>query len=217
MSFSLEEISQHPVVVILYRSGASGEFVAHALSQTIDQFSKTTTTWENEHRCKFQDYFGRTLNAGDIDPQILSDRIDLYFENLVDRRQWHMGLSHCMQDYMEFLSTVGRDWPVIEIVTQQPRSVFFQKLAIETKVHGGELKQLDFQMPVTPLTSWQLKFRATRHIQIEWQDFILDRPQDSYQQVLEFLGGTGNTDQFVDMVNDYKKRNHELIEVILDY
>lgn len=217
MPFSLEEISQHPVVVVLYNSGSSGEFLAYALSQTINQFSKTTMTWENGYRVKFQDYFGRSLIAGDIDTQILSDRVSLYFENLLDTRQWHMGLAHCNQNYMNFLSTIGRDWPVLEIVAQRPRSVCFRKLSTETKVHNRDPKLFDFQMPEINLTSLQQKFKFNKHIQIEWQDFILDDPENSYKQVLEFLGGAGNSDQFLSMVDDYRKRNHKLIEVALDY
>jgi hypothetical protein len=59
---SVEELNQQPAVILLYPSGASGEFIAGALSESLLGFAKTQIEFENINRVKYLDFLGRSLN-----------------------------------------------------------------------------------------------------------------------------------------------------------
>jgi hypothetical protein len=204
---SMQELAHHSVVVVLYNSGASGEFVAHALSESIEEFSKTVMIWENKNRCKFQDFFGRSLNNGQIVEDLLIKRINLYFENIVTPGPWHMGIAHGQPEYIDFLQKYGHNWPVIEITTLHPVSKKFQHLARNEKL--SDLKTL---IPKKNFTCLDMGFKVPNHLQIEWNDLLLADTKNTYNKIIEFLGAHGNPSRFQTMVDDYINKNQDLIK-----
>lgn len=206
---SVKNLGGQPVVILLYNAGASGEFIAHALSETIDQFSKTPALWENQSRCKFGDYFGRTLTCGPIINEVLLQRVNLYYDNLKDLKAWHLGLAHCESVYLDFILEHGSAWPVIEITTNMPTSQKFQALARNSKIPQEFLNQPRLPGATRPNTK-QLAWK--KHLAVEWSELIMTDTIHCYSKIVEFLGGNGNTDGFVDMVQNYKMRNQDLIK-----
>lgn len=207
MLSSPEELVDQPVVVVLYDAGASGEFVAHALSQSIEEFAKTGMIWENEDRCKFKDFFGRSLNNGQIIDDLLISRINLYFENIVAPGQWHMGMAHGQPEYLDFLQKYGLNWPVIELTTLHPVSKKFQLLARNKKLPG-----LEHAVPKKNFTSRDLGFKVPKHLQIEWRDLLLSDTKNTYSEITGFLGAHGDPDLFQTLIDDYVNKNQELIQ-----
>jgi hypothetical protein len=210
MVSSLQQIAQDPVTVLLYKSGASGEFIGYALTQTIAEFTKTTMTWEDHNRCKFQDYLGRTLTNGDITEDLLCDRVNFYFDSACSIGTKHLALSHFRPEQLEFLKNHVAHWPVIEITTLHPVSERFQRLARSHKIH----KQPHYQD--TPLkinvTAAEHGFRPRRHLQVEWFDLVLSNCNKTYKSIVEFVEGTGDCRQFETMISDYVQRNQDLIK-----
>lgn len=207
MPFSLEEISQQPVVIVLYNSGASGEFLAYALSQTISQFKKPKSIWENQTRCKFDDYFGRSFTSGAVTNDLILERVNLYWKKyLKSRGEWHLGLVHNEYEYLNILQNLGPDWPVIEITTISPQS---QKFQYEARISKISQK---FRPPQT----YCQKVYAKKHLQIEWSDLILTDTKNSYSKIINFLEGHGNIDRFEYLVNDYRTRNENLLKTLYE-
>jgi hypothetical protein len=210
MLTSIQEISNHPVVVLLYKSGASGEFLSYALTHSIDQFTKSSMEWENNNRCIVQDYFGRTLLFGPITQDILLPRINLFFEMSQSIGTKHMGLSHLKPHQIDFLIKYGVTWPVIEITTLQTVSQEFQRLSRNSKI-SKEYKS-NYTTGKINHTAAEEGYYPPRHLQVEWSRLFLTDARAVYSQILSFLDCTGDVDYFVAMVEDYVSRNKILIQ-----
>jgi len=209
---SIEQISSQPVVVLLYESGASGEFLGHAITSTVNEFTKTNAVWENNIRCKFDDYFGRTLTFGPITEDLLLPRINLFLESAKLPGSCHLALSHFRPHQLDFLKTHGDTWPVIEITTLNPISKRFQTLSKNSKIEEKYQQNISGKNPRLNFTAEDLGFRPKLHLPIEWSDIILTNTKSSYLKITEFLNCTGNADLFLHLVEDYKVRNQSLIK-----
>jgi hypothetical protein len=210
---SIKEMSNHPVVILLYKSGASGEFLSYALTESIDQFTKTTMHWENTNRCIVQDYFGRSLLYGPISEDVLLPRINLFFETSRCIGSKHMGLSHFKPDQLDFVKNYNTAWPVIEITTLQPVSEQFQLLACNSKISKKYGTPNYNNNKKINSTTTDMGLKLNKHLQIEWSDLLLTDPRTTYSTILQFLDCTGNVDQFVVMIDDYVSRNQDLIKI----
>ena len=102
---SIEDLNNYPAVIILYPSGASGEFIAQALSESIDSIAKTHSHWENNNRVIYADFLGRSLNSG--------DRI-IELDKVIDRANW-------------FLETATPGLSIILAHPEQPTLDFIKK------------------------------------------------------------------------------------------
>jgi hypothetical protein len=207
---SITEISNCPVVILLYKAGSSGEFLSYALTQSIDQFTKMITVWEN-NRCIVQDYFGRTLLFGPITEDILLSRINLFYETTNSKGVRHMGLSHHNPHQIDFIKNYGATWPVIEITTLTPTSIKFQYLASTIKIPKEyQLSPINKNGKIT--TALDFGLNPSQHLQIEWSELFLTDIRTTYFKILKFLNCNGDVDYFVDMVNDYVNKNQNLIQ-----
>jgi hypothetical protein len=210
---SIKEISNHPVIVLLYKSGASGEFLSYALTESIDQFTKTTMSWENTNRCVVQDYFGRSLLYGPITEDVLLPRIDLFFKMSRCVGSKHMGLSHFQPHQLDFIKNYNTSWPVVEVTTLQPVSEKFQLLSRNSKISKKYITPNYNKNEKINNTTTDMGIKLNRHLQIEWSDLLLTNTCATYSKILQFLDCTGNVDQFGIMVNDYVSRNQDLIKI----
>jgi len=210
---SIKEISNHPVIILLYKSGASGEFLSYALTESIDQFTKTTMSWENTNRCIVQDYFGRSLLYGPITEDVLLPRINLFFEMSRCVGSKHMGLSHFKPHQLDFVKNYNTAWPVIEITTLQPVSERFQLLSRNSKIPKKYVNPNYNNNEKINSTTTDMGIKLNKHLQIEWSDLLLTDTCATYSKILQFLDCTGNADQFGIMVNDYVSRNQDLIKI----
>jgi hypothetical protein len=210
---SIKEISNHPVVILLYKSGASGEFLSYALTESIDQFTKTTMSWKNTNQCIVQDYFGRSLLVGAITEDVVLPRINLYFEMAQHIGTWHMGISHLQPHQIEFVKNYGATWPVIEIITMRPVSEQFRQLARNSKIHKNYQPTSYNKNNKINSTTTDMGHKLNKHLQIEWSDLLLTDTCATYSKILQFLDCTGNVGQFSAMVDDYVGRNQDLIKI----
>jgi len=210
---SIKEISNHPVIVLLYKSGASGEFLSYALTESIDQFTKTTMSWENTNRCIVQDYFGRSLLYGPITEDVLLPRINLFFKMSRYVGSKHMGLSHFEAHQLDFIKNYNTAWPVVEVTTLQPVSEKFQLLSRDSKISKKYISPNYNKNEKINGTTTDMGIKLNRHLQIEWSDLFLTNTCATYSKILQFLDCTGNVDQFGIMVNDYVSRNQDLIKI----
>ena len=205
MLTSIKEISNYPVVILLYKPGSSGEFLSYALTESINQFTKMTTLWENNNRCIVQDYFGRTLLFGPITEDILLPRINLFFEMSKSKGVRHMGLSHHNPHQIDFIKNYGATWPVIEITALQPISIKFRQLAGTSKIPKEyQLGPINKNEKIT--TALDMGFNPGHHLQIEWSELFLTDIRTTYFKILKFL----------DIVNDYVNKNQNLIQSVYE-
>jgi hypothetical protein len=205
---SIEEINNYPAVILMYPSGASGEFIAQALSDSIDSFAKTSSHWENNSRVIYSDFLGRSLNSGDL-------VIDL--DKVISRANWFLELStpgmavilaHSEVTTKNFIPKYLPNLPVVEIVVHCPKSKLFRKLAANAKIPRLN-KKYDYDSD--PAES---SYHATKHIRIEWEDIILTNSQLEFKKITEFLNVIGDPNNFVQLVTDYRQRNQEIINLL---
>jgi hypothetical protein len=213
MLTSIKEISNHPVVILLYKAGSSGEFLSYALTQSINQFTKMTTLWENNNRCIVQDYFGRTLLFGPVTEDILLPRINLFFEMAKSEGVRHMGLSHHNPHQINFIKNYGATWPVIEITVLHPVSNKFRYRSQGSKISKEyQLIPPNYNPNEKITTALDMGFNPGNHLQIEWSELFLTDIRTTYFKILKFLDCTGDVDYFVDMVDNYVNKNQNLIQ-----
>ena len=67
---SIDQIKNLPIVLIMYPAGASGEFLATALTESFPNIAKTNAHQEGPHRFKYLVVFDR-------DPQSTINRFQL--------------------------------------------------------------------------------------------------------------------------------------------
>lgn len=212
----IEDLNQLPLILIMYHSGSSGEFFAHALSQCLETVTHPAVTWENQSRCKFGDFFGRSLNGGStvIDNNIMLDRIKLFFEDAVEVKQHHIGLSHPYPpSSIEFIKQYLSDIPVIEITITSEISRKFKFYAANAKIPASSRSYVP-TTELLPSFQWPSVYQAHKQLSVEWADLIILDPAGEFNRIKQFLGITGNTDKFVSMIKDYRERNIDLLTYI---
>ena len=89
----LEEVN---ALIIIYPSGASGEFLSAALSESFPGISNSNWHWEDHCRCKFFDLFDRHLNSGFsiiLTEHVLTG-VKKYLNQCSDPLLLHIGICH---------------------------------------------------------------------------------------------------------------------------
>lgn len=210
---SLEQIQKYPIVLLVYYAGSSGEFLAHALNQSLDQMCNTSSQWENSSRVKFADAFGRSFNGSNTVPttDVIIKRFNQQLENYDSGTM--IGLAHPSLEIMNFLKCHFADFPVIEITSTNMSSKIFRCLARQKKIEVAQprYQSLRHEISCLPVSSG---IDFLKHLRIEWSDIFLDRTAEQFQKIEKFLNTTGNLDLFVNMVKEYCDRNQDLISQI---
>lgn len=204
---SIEELKDQSVAVLVYPSGASGEFLGYAITESFPAFTKTHQHWENVSRCKFFDYFDRCLTSGldPVDANNVVRGINLY-QSKNTLADISLGLCHIDQPSLGFLRQWGNNLPTIEIVTRKHLSKSFRVLAEQSKISaadraGKQTGSYDYEHSY---------YQCPDHLQIEWSDILLTDTVDAFEAIENFLGTTGSVGQFQSMVADYLKRNAKI-------
>lgn len=212
MIHNIEEITNLPIVVVLYTAGSSGEFLAHALTQSFDQITKTYQFWETKNRCKYFDIFDRNLNSGfdSIDHNEIIQKVNLYLEKNQPTNTINVATAHPQPSSISFLWEFLRYSSIIEITVNQPRSKKFLGLAGNNKitdVSPGSLKDI-MKIP------GQIEVTFPNHLKVEWEDIMLTNTDKAFDNISQFLNLQGNSSKFVEFVDDYKNRNADLITLL---
>jgi hypothetical protein len=212
MIHTIQEITELPMIVVLYRAGASGEFLSHAITQSFDSITKTAQFWENNNRCKYFDLFDRNLNSGFdcVDHNELIRGVNLYLDQNKPTNTTHIAVSHPRDCNIAFLQEHLISTPIIEIATNNPVSKKFIANAAKTKInqHQIDLKNLNRQ-------PGQIADKFPNHLVIEWEDFILNKTESVFYKISDFIQKSGSVDTFCDCVADYKKRNANLLQTLV--
>jgi hypothetical protein len=203
---SIDEIAKHPIVFVLYRAGSSGEFFAHAITQSFDSITKTNYAWENQTRVKYFDCFKHSLNSG-FDT-VTEKRMVAGFNDFLDFNKptgtTHIGLVHPKGNSLEILTEHFSHCPVIEIVTFDDISKNFQLLAANSKIPGAP----------TVTNSYNCTgYNCKKQLLVEWKDIMFDSKK-VFDHLQEFLSTTGDFQKFCLNVNEYKIRNCQLLDQI---
>lgn len=204
---SADEIALQKVAVLLYPSGASGEFLGYALTESFPAFTKTHQHWENVSRCKFFDFFNRCLTSGfnPVPPEEVVAGINLY-QSKNTLADISMGLCHIDKPSLSFLRQWCKSFPTIEIVTRKDISKSFRVLAEQSKIsaedrNGRESDSRHYTHSY---------YFCPRHLEVEWSDILLTDTANTFKAIENFLGMAGSIDTFQSMVADYLKRNEKI-------
>lgn len=227
---SVDDLKQYSLVLVLYSTGASGEFIASALTQSIPEFARTREQWISHNRKTFADALGKTLNGGwhDINNQDVVQRFNLYLSQINDTpTAKHLTLAHPDPASLEFIQNYLSHVPTVEIVTNNPVSIKFRnisrgKVSYDDYVTGGDnqhnqaltLEQYkSFQNDQT-LNPRSIDYRAQQHLDVEWQDLMLTDTTKTFNAICEFLNSEGSVKIFKNMVEEYLDRNQDILDQI---
>jgi hypothetical protein len=211
----IEELNQQPLILVMYHSGSSGEFFAHALSQSLNTVTHPEISWENHTRCKFGDFFGRSLNGGAevINNDLVIERIKQFFRSAIKIKQYHIGLSHPYPTAsIEFIKKYLPDIPIIEITVESNLSKKFKFYAANLKIPPETRRFIPKEFSED--LAWPSVYQSKRHLYVEWSDLILLDTKSSFEKIKNFLNIDGNSDKFLELINDYKERNADLLRYI---
>lgn len=205
MVTSLEDIKKYNLVFVLYPSGSSGEFLASALTSTVDNTAQPKSSWEADNRVKFADCLGRSLNATPDEPpeQLVVNRFNLHLMNTdTSDNRMSIALAHVHDVGVRYILEHFSHAPIIEITTNDHVSQKFRNLAswkkIGIKIYNAFMHK-------------DCRHTYPRHLKVNWSDLFLTNTAPEYQRILDFLNTTGNSDAFQTAVKDYCERNQELI------
>lgn len=209
---SISELKNFPLLFVLYYAGSSGEFLSDTLSQCFDHLHSPGSVWENEHRVKFEDFFGRSLNEGTslVPEDVIVQRANHYLNNFNPETKTCIAMVHPRPDPLNFVKTYFDNSPVIEITSCNELSKRFRLLARRSKIENTVLG--DAKVEYNTL-SVQRHDMFKHQLMIEWEDLIIHDPANSFVKIQEFLGHSGSQETFMHCVEDYKKRNQTLLDI----
>jgi hypothetical protein len=205
---SLSDLSQYPLIFILYPAGTSGEFLAHALSQCVPEIFQAPAAWEGQHRMKFTDCLGRRLAVGatDVDESDVIDQFNYFLEHFGPVADRHLvATAHPDDSSTRWIQQHCAQCPVIEITTAQYASQRFRDLAATEKIGPKERDCYNYH------TSGKI-FR--RHLKVEWLDLCLKDTRRCFHEICGFIDLPGQNDLFCALMQDYRQRNQHLIDII---
>lgn len=190
-------------LLIVYPSGASGEFLSAALSESFSCIGKSSWHWEDHNRCKFFDLFDRHLNSGFdvILKEKVSAGVEKYLSQCSDPLLLHIGLCHPHKASLKFVSENLPFVPVLEIVTLNQKSKNFRFVAANQKIKNK------FVNLSTVKNYNSCTYQAKNHLRIEWSDLFLDDVEGQFEKIEKFISHKGNVEKFKILIADYLDRN----------
>lgn len=223
----VEDLKKYSLIVLIYNTGSSGEFLGGALTSSISNFAKSKTSWIASDRRLFEDALGKTLNGGwiNIDNSAVVSRFNQYLENSqYNADSLHLALAHPEPASMEFIQQYLTHAPMIEITTTSVKSMQFRnmsrsKVSYEDFVNGGDSRSRnitaqDYQAYLNDsrLKTLSLSYRANKHLCIEWEQIMLANIQSSFDQICNFLSSNGDVELFKSQVKEYLERNQDILD-----
>jgi hypothetical protein len=204
MISSIDEIAKHPIVFVLYRSGSSGEFFAHAITQSFDSITSTQYYWKTSSRMEHEDCFKHILKSGiaNVDINDIIVKFNEYMAVYEPVATAHLATVHPKGNSLEIITKYFSHCPIIEIVTFNDSSKKFLKIAVTSKLPGH---------PLDTLNSNCCDYHCEKHLLVEWSDIIFDT-RKVFDQLQNFLSMTGDYNKFCLLVDDYKLRNQTLLD-----
>jgi hypothetical protein len=227
MIHCVEDLKKYSLIVLIYNTGSSGEFLGGALTSSISNFAKSNNSWIASNRRLFEDALGKTLNGGwiNIDNSAVVSRFNQYLENSkYDTDSLHLALAHPDPASMKFIQQYLDHAPVIEITTTSVKSMQFRnmsrsKVSYQDFINGGDgclrnITAQDYQAYLNDsrLKTSSLSYRANRHLCVEWEQIMLTHTQDSFDHICNFLPSNGDVELFKSQVKEYLERNQDILD-----
>jgi hypothetical protein len=223
MISSITELENYSTVILLYYTGSSGEFVASALSQCINEFASPSSAWLGKNRVTFADALGKTLNGGWHTIQV-DDAVRRFNEYMESKSSsdTHLILAHPDNASINFIKKYLNFVPVIEITTQRQLSRKFRELA-QSKVsysdfvNGGDNQLFDnlskeqYITKTSTIHNTPKHYRATRHLCVEWEKLLVTDVESTFNSIINFLNCTGSNEQFKKLAKEYLDRNQDIL------
>jgi hypothetical protein len=120
---SIDQIKNLPIILIMYPAGASGEFLATALTESFPNIAKTNAYQEGPNRFKYLDVFDRILTSGiNFNKDDIIAGINNFFYQNNTQDQIMLGLAHPNMFNKQFIHNHLSMLPVIEITTKNEQS-----------------------------------------------------------------------------------------------
>jgi hypothetical protein len=211
MITSVDALNKLPAILLMYTTGTSGEFIAHALTESFPDITKTSQHWENVTRCKYFDLFDRTLTS-DIDRPInitkVINAVNFYLDENYPNNTIHIGLVHPKKFTLEFIQQHIPNVPIIEITTEQMQSKLFRFLS-QSKV-GRDIPDAPY------FKHNNCGYQGSQHIRIDWHDLLIGNTELMFNQIENFIQCKGSMEKFKVLVNDYLERNVDTIKQLHD-
>ena len=209
---TFNEIYNVPVVILMYPPGASGEFVACALSESIPAITRSTWHTENDHRYKYFDAFDRFLSTpSKFDPDNFVNGMNLYFAQTRSVGEINLALAHpstsgvTQLEFEKYFSS----FPLLQITVKNKKSKEFAAHASQLKIFNTE-KRSSFVNTSTWITPSKFK----NYLSVEWEDLFLNNTDQSFKMIEDFLNTTGSLQTFKMMINVYLSNNKLILDKI---
>jgi hypothetical protein len=215
---TIEMVKALPSVIILYPAGASGEFMAYALTNCVKGTTPTQVHWEDGNRCKYFDLYDRCLNSGFdfITTDMVTESVDR-FSQLLDRNinnTISFGLAHPRNSSLAFISQYLPNIPIIQIVINNMKSKMFITAAAQHKIHKNGIISVEDCKRATKYCNTNQYYGPNPIIRIEWEDMLLTNTRETFVAIEEFLNVTGDVTKFQELVDDYLEKNNNILSIL---
>lgn len=213
MITSIAQLNTVPLVFVLYYAGSSGEFFSDALTQCFDHIHCPGSQWENYNRVKFQDFFGRSFNESKdlVSDDIIIQRVNDYLRVNDIGNKTCVAMVHPSPKILRYINQYFAHVPTIEITSLSELSRRFRFLARSAKIE----KTADYPKQTRELfetMSMNHGYQFQHHLTIEWSNLIIDSSEQCFENIQQFLNHTGQKDVFLKLIQDYRRRNQNLID-----
>lgn len=214
---SFDQINNTNTIIVLYPSGASGEFLAGTIAKSFDLVhSSSLNDYVTHNRYTYFDLFDRELSSS-ADPlnenQIL-DGINNYFSTNNDVNKAHIGLSHPTKHCVEFIEKHLNNARIVEITTVHTLSKKFRVVAAENKIpkheHFTAHERYNFQMGAMKYD--QSLCEVVHKLTIEWVELFAGNPENIIQPLEKFLMSQCDREMFVSLVQEYIQKNKPILD-----
>lgn len=215
---TIEIIKNLPSAIVLYPAGASGEFIAYALTNCIKGTTLTKTHWEDGSRCKYFDLYDRSLNSGfdTITTDMVIENVNR-FSQLLKRNindTISFGLAHPRDASLTFISQYLPTVPIIQIVINNMKSKMFITAAAQYKIHKKGILSIEACKRETKYCNTKQYHGPNPIIKIEWEDMLLTNTKETFAAIEKFLNVNGDVAKFQELVYSYIEKNNNILRII---
>ena len=196
---SIDQIKNLPIVLIMYPAGASGEFLATALTESFPNIAKTNAHQEGPNRFKYLDVFDRTLTSGiDFNKDDIIAGINNFLYQNNPQGQIMLGLAHPTMFNKQFIFNYLSMLPVIEITTKNEKSKKFMVKALGAKITHKVISDIQKRI----FYQYKESYISNKDIlKIEWEELFLSDTTNQFTRIEEFLKLTGSVEEFRSLVS----------------
>lgn len=212
---SIEQVNNSNCIIVLYPSGASGEFLAGSIAKTFPGVhSSQLNEYVTVNRYTYFDLFDRVLNSSIsavTQEQVLAGVNNYFSTNYCDLK--HVGLAHTTSNNLMFIKQNLPNAKIVEITTYDLISKNFRYLAAESKIpkHQNFTAGERNSFLTNAMQYTESHILSDNKLTIEWLD-LLTRSHCALDQLEDFFDLECDRDAFIRCIQEYIQRNNTIIE-----